>query len=311
MQLASQVPLQRLDVSWARAAGIELWVRRDDLIHPTQSGNKFYKLYFNLRQARLGGYSQVLSFGGPWSNHLHALAAAGSAEGLQTLAVIRGEAPVSLNHCLAEASEWGMRLQFVSRTDYSAKQDTEAIHRWVAGLDKCLVVPEGGANLFGAAGMQVSGQAIEAQLNGAPADICLACGTGTSLAGVAAGVDRQRRVLGFPVLKPGTGANRPLAAQIEDFWRALCPKSQVGIASNWRLLWGFHGGGYGRKPKLPLFEFWRAFEAESGLQLDPVYTLKLFWGIYSLVKLGYWPKGQRLVAIHTGGLQGRRGFVCP
>ncbi len=302
---ASRVPLQQLSLSWAREAGIDLWIRRDDLIHPALSGNKFYKLYFNLQQAKAQGVGHIASYGGAWSNHLHALAAAGAEAGLKTHGVVRGEAPAQLSACLVDAESWGMELRFVSRELYKLKPDNSTLLGLPDG--DLFWVPEGGANLAGAAGMQVLGQVLEAQLEGRPADICLACGTASSLAGVAAGVSSGRKVLGFPVLKSGGAQQEPLAQRTMAFWRQL----QSGRQANWCLLWGFHGGGYGRKPKNNLFEFWRQFEGETGVPLDPVYTLKLFWGIYCLARLGYWPRGSRVIAIHTGGLQGRRGFTCP
>ncbi len=306
--LARKVPLQQLHLSWLRSAGIDLWVRRDDLIHPTQSGNKFYKLFFNLQQAREQGCSQIASFGGAWSNHLHALAAAGKDLGIKTLGVVRGQMPEVLSDCLVDAQSWGMELKFITRESYRDKLSAQSQVVAQARQGDIFWVPEGGANLAGAAGMQVLGRVLEEQLNGRPADICIACGTATSLAGVAAGVSANRRVLGFPVLKAGAGVQTlSMVNTLMQGLGELRPAQNL----NWRLLWGFHGGGYGRKPRAELFEFWREFEGDTGIALDPVYTLKLIWGIYSLARQGYWPRGSQLVAIHTGGLQGRRGFVCP
>lgn len=303
---ARQIPLQQVRTSWLTAAGIQLVVRRDDLVDAAQSGNKYYKLFFNLQQAQLTGSRRIISFGGAWSNHLYALAAAATEAGLEVQAIVRGEMPARLSACLQDVQRWGGGLTFVSRTAYGRKHLPEQLAQWVGQGGTTLVVPEGGANLAGAAGMRCLGRALEEQLEGRPAQICLAAGTGTSLAGVAAGVSGRRPVLGFPVLRAGLREELPLASRVHELVTQLGAKS-----ANWRLLWGFHGGGYGRKPKAALWHFWQDFEAETGLLLDPVYTLKLFWGIYSLVQLGYWPRGTCLVAIHTGGFQGRRGFDCP
>ena len=294
---ALSVPLEPLRTDWLRRAGVELWVRRDDLIDPHQSGNKFYKLFYNLQLARAQGYSKLLSFGGAWSNHLHALAAAGAAQGMATLGVVRGERPPLLSATLADAERWGMELVFVGRSQYRAGQLPESL------LQQSLyLIPEGGGNLAGAAGMAVAGWALEQQLQG-DFELCLACGTGASLAGAAAGLQLGRRALGFSVLK-GEGG---LAAQMDSLYRQLRPEAMP----NWRLISGFHGGGYAKKLPAGLMNFWHSFEQETGLLLDPVYTLKLFWGIYTLAQMGYWRRGTRLVAIHSGGLQGRRGFADP
>lgn len=282
-------------------AGIELLVRRDDLIDAQLSGNKFYKLFFNLRAAREQGFTRLLSFGGAYSNHLHALAAAGNRYGFSTLGVVRGERPAQLNPTLRDAEDWGMQLVFVSRADYRDKTNAELITDLQARYGDFYLIPEGGANLAGAQGMQVAGQALERQLKGDYTAVCIACGTGTSLAGLAAGIDRDKPAVGFSVLK-GEGN---LGAAIAATYRELRISES---AENWRLLSGFHAGGYGKKHPDYLSRFWKDFEVESGVPLDPVYTVKLFWGIVSLARQGYWSRGARIVAIHSGGLQGRRGF---
>ncbi len=297
---ALAVPMQRLACGWAQQAGLALWVRRDDLIDTLQSGNKFYKLFYNVQQAKAMACSEIYSAGGAWSNHLYALAAAGWQQGIATRALVRGERSLSVSATLADAERWHMQLDFLSRQDYRAQardpvQNPSASHSYW--------VPEGGANRLGALGMSVAGWAIEQQFPAA-ADICTAVGTGTGLAGLAAGMLPQRRVLGFSVLK-GAGT---LGRDVARLYSACCAP---GSAARWGLISGFHGGGYGRRPDGKLLAFWRAFEEESGLLLDPVYTLKLFWGIYQLAQQGYWPRGATVIAIHTGGLQGRRGFACP
>lgn len=307
---ALAVPLEVITTDWLRKAGLELWVRRDDLIDPDLSGNKFYKLFYNLHCAQSAGAKRVLSFGGAWSNHLHALAAAAKTAGLESIGIIRGERPSSLSPTLVDAENWGMRLVFVNRQDY--RQLTQP---FVAQKSQLLTefsdaywIPEGGANLAGAAGAKILGWALDQQLQGDYAAVCMACGTGTSLAGVAAGT--HRLVLGFSVLK-GEGS---LGTDIHSWFQQLQPQTSgadTSGAGNWRLISGFHAGGYAKSHPVELYRFWQDFEQETGLLLDPVYTLKLFWGISRLAQQGYWPRASRLVAIHTGGLQGRRGFNAP
>jgi 1-aminocyclopropane-1-carboxylate deaminase len=306
---ALAVPLEFIATDWLRKAGLELWVRRDDLVDPYLSGNKFYKLFYNLHCAQSAGAKRILSFGGAWSNHLHALAAAAKTAGLESIGIIRGERPSSLSPTLVDAENWGMRLVFVNRQDYREltqpylAQSLAQKSQLLTEFSDAYWIPEGGANLAGAAGAKILGLALDQQLQGDYAAVCMACGTGTSLAGVAAGT--RRLVLGFSVLK-GEGS---LGADIHSRFQQLQP--QVSGADNWRLISGFHAGGYAKSHPARLYRFWQDFEQETGLLLDPVYTLKLFWGISRLAQQGYWPRGSRLVAIHTGGLQGRRGFHAP
>ncbi|WP_331352626.1 1-aminocyclopropane-1-carboxylate deaminase/D-cysteine desulfhydrase [Cellvibrio sp. UBA7671] len=304
LDIARKVPVQRLEHKVFTDAGIEVLVRRDDLIDPNLSGNKFYKLFFNLRAAREQGFSRLLSFGGAYSNHLHALAAAGNRYGFNTFGVVRGERPAQLSPMLSDAEAWGMQLVFISRTDYQHKSEPELLAELQSRYGEFYLIPEGGANLAGARGMQLLGQALEQQLKGDYTAVCMACGTGTSVAGLAAGVDRTKLALGFSVLK-GEGG---LGDAISTTYRQIC---KSGVDANWRLITGFHAGGYGKKHPEYLTQFWQDFERSSGIPLDPVYTLKLFWGMNSLAQQGYWPRGSRIVAIHSGGLQGRRGFICP
>lgn len=304
LSVACKVPVQRVEHKVFTDAGIDVVVRRDDLIDPQLSGNKFYKLFFNLRAAREQGFTRLLSFGGAYSNHLHALAAAGHRYGFNTLGVVRGERPAQLSPTLGDAEAWGMQLVFISRADYQYKSEPELLAELQSRYGGFYLIPEGGANLAGARGMQLLGYALEQQLKGDYTAVCMACGTGTSVAGLAAGIDSTKLALGFSVLK-GEGG---LGDVISTTYRQLCASDTT---ANWRLISGFHAGGYGKKHPEYLTQFWQNFERTSGIPLDPVYTLKLFWGIDSLARQGYWPPGSRIVAIHSGGLQGRRGFVCP
>ena len=304
LEVARKVPLQSVVVKALADAGIELLMRRDDLIDQELSGNKFYKLFFNLRDAYEQGFTQVLSFGGAYSNHLHALAAAGNRYGFSTFGVVRGERPAQLSPTLSDAEEWGMQLIFISRTDYRARTTPDVIADLQASYGRFYVIPEGGANLAGARGMQVLGQALEQQLKGDYTSVCVACGTGTSLAGLAAGIDIAKPAVGFSVLKGEGGLGDAVA-------NTYCQLRPLGAGANWRLITGFHAGGYGKKHPDYLLQFWQNFERDTGIPLDPVYTVKMLWGINFLAQQGYWPRGSRIVAIHSGGLQGRRGFVCP
>jgi len=294
------IPLQPVNWPAMAAVGVEVIVRRDDLIHRTLSGNKFYKLFFNLCGAIAQKQYCILSFGGAYSNHLHALAAAGKAYGLQTIGLVRGHRPKQLSPTLADAQAWGMELHFVSRQEYQQRNRPDYIDELRRRLGDFYCVPEGGANLSGARGCQVIAQATAQQVNFD--GLCLACGTGTTLAGVSSALETDKTAYGFSVLK-GEGS---LAEEVAQLRQALV-KTESPLSENWRLIEGYHAGGYARYPE-PLHAFVQRFEADSGIPLDPVYTAKLFWGMESLAREGYWPRGTRLVAVHSGGLQGRRGY---
>lgn len=303
-------------------AGIELILRRDDLLDAELSGNKAYKLFYHLQAARAGKLNRILSFGGAYSNHLHALAFAGERFGFKTLGVIRGEAPKSLSPTLQDARDAGMELLFINRTEYQRKSFDNLLQEWRDHYGDFYVIPEGGAGVSGARGMSLVGRALERQLQGQYDAVCIATGTGTSLAGIAAGLvfaGRQDKLaLGFSVLKGdgdlGTGIATTydhLIAEGLDLTNPEETTNRPRTATNWRLISGFHAGGYGKKHPQWLYKFWQAFEHHTGIPLDPVYTLKMIWGIHCLAKQGYWPRGSRIIAIHSGGLQGRRGFVAP
>lgn len=324
LQRAVNVPMQILQWDLAKRKGVEVIVRRDDLVDSSLSGNKFYKLFYNLQQAKKAGHKKILSFGGAYSNHLYALAAAGRNFDFKTIGVIRGERPKHLSPMLQDVEKWGMQLHFVSRTDY--RQLTQRAVTGIQGHEnsgfqnpeyKELVeihgdfysISEGGANSDGLRGAKVIGWAIEQQRKADYTAICVACGTGNTIAGVAAGIARAEindekiiesgKVIGFSVLK-GDG---DLGQQIIKQQEIVASKS-----SNWRLISGYHAGGYAKKLPSTVQEFQHRFERETKLLLDPVYTLKMCWGVSQLLALNYWPRGSRLILIHTGGLQGRRGF---
>jgi 1-aminocyclopropane-1-carboxylate deaminase len=302
---ARRVPLQALTWGLAKQYGVEVLVRRDDLIDKDLSGNKFYKLFYNLRAAKSLGCSQLLSFGGAYSNHIYTLAAAANAYGFKSIGVIRGERPKQLSATLLDAEAWGMQLHFVSRTDYREKCSSELMAELNARYGDFFEIPEGGANAYGAKGTKALGAAIYQQVKSDYTAICVAAGTANTLAGLAAGLVQDTEpqvagsVLGFSVLK-GEG---DLGLNIISHQKSIARET-----SNWRLISGYHGGGYGKKLPNDLRQFMFEFERETKLILDPVYTLKLCWGVAQLLAQHYWPRGSRIILVHTGGLQGRRGF---
>jgi len=303
---AVKVPLQKLQWDVAKRQGVELIIRRDDLIDRHVTGNKFYKLFYNLQQAKSLGHRQILSFGGAYSNHLHALAAAGHNANFNTIGVIRGERPRLLNPMLQDAERWGMQLHFVSRTEYQQKSLPEFNQHLSKIYGDFYSIPEGGSNTLGVQGTKIIGWALQQQMPSDYTAVCLACGTGNTLAGVAAGIGQNSGVadqpiaIGFSVLKGAGGLGAAIVSHHASLGRQ---------PNNWRLISGYHGGGYGKKLPPNLSDFGRTFEAAVGIDFDPVYTLKMCWGVAQLLQQDYWPRGSRLVLIHTGGMQGRRGLL--
>jgi len=324
-------PVETLADPLCAARGVTLGVLRLDLLHPLWGGNKLFKLLPNLRRAEALGLRRVLSFGGAHSNHLHALAAWGRAHGLETAGIVRGEAPVAPGPTLAELHAWGMRIRHVPRVDYRRRHDPA----WVAEIARefmpALVVPEGGDNAEGFAGCRELGRAIAA-LPGRWDVLALACGTGTTLAGLVAGSGAF--VLGIAALRDGAGIAARAAAHLA---RERCagrdsppqpgvgPESSrqpgvgpdssgrgVALAPPWgpryRVLERFAGRGFARVDAR-LDAFMHDFSGRHGVPLDPVYTGKLFLGLHTLVGEGRFPPGTRVLAVHTGGLQGARGAL--
>jgi len=298
---AATVPLQVIHWPRMEAHGIQVIVRRDDLIHPQLSGNKFYKLHHNLMEAKRQGHDTILSFGGAWSNHLYALAAAGKIHGIKTLGIVRGEPqPTAM---LKDAQNFGMKLKYWTREQFRQNKgehiDSGLFDELLKEFGRFYTIPEGGSNVLGAKGCAAISMATELALNGNFSDICVACGTGATLAGVAAGLSADKTAWGLSVLK-GQGS---MAQEVADLVDTLCGKN----SRQWHLVKGHHGGGYAKlKPELRSFML--NFEAQTGLLLDPIYTAKLFAGIETMAAEGVWKAGSRLVIVHSGGLQGRRGF---
>ena len=266
-------------------------------------GNKYYKLKYNLEFAREQGCTTLASFGGAWSNHLAALAQVGAAQGFSTVGIVRGERPVKLSMMLLDAEAQGMQLQFISRGDYRRRHESEFLAALQGRLTNCLVIPEGGTN-----GLAVRGTAEivdeVARLSPAADLIVLPVGTGGTLAGIAAALPPGVKVLGISVLK-GTGAESGLEADVEALIAATSPPSP--LARNWSIDHRFHCGGYAKCPTY-LQDFILGWQRRHGMLLDPVYTGKLFYGLSQMLAQGEINADTRIVALHTGGEQGRRGY---
>ncbi|MDO9046437.1 MAG: pyridoxal-phosphate dependent enzyme [Methylobacter sp.] len=274
---------------------IELWIKRDDLLHPVISGNKWRKLKYSLDHALSLGADTLISMGGAYSNHLHALAYVGKVLGLKTVGLVRGEQPEILTPTLQDMKNWGMELKFVSRADYRLLRQYKnwhTPHQLPAGLKpRQYWLPEGGAQALALKGVAE----LVAEI-GIPYDtLCVPCGTGTTLAGIIEAVPEQVSVLGFAALK-NAGF---LTAEVD----AILSQSR----NNWQINLDYHFGGFA-KTNAGLNAFIDDFELKTTIPLEPVYTGKMMYAVYDLIKKHYFNPGERIIAVHTGGLQGKRGF---
>lgn len=309
-QIAARAPLQRLTWSVAEQAQVTVWVHRHDLLHPHISGNKLYKLHSILKRAA-AQQQAIVSFGGAYSNHLHALAYAGSIFGVPTIGVVRGERTSSLSPTLLDAERWGMSLRFVSRLDY---QDKAAAVAAAGSLPPSyLLVPEGGSSAEAIHSCQAMGLALEqVWREGRPnvrqysdntiAAVWCSVGTGASLSGLITSGIAVDGIVGVPALQDRNGEYLQLHSAIQEFCR---PYAHKGLLP-WRLRES-RQGRYGRLSD-ELLAFMQSFEAETNVVLDPIYTARTLWTLAQAMKAGEYQQGDQVVVMHTGGLQGRRGF---
>ncbi|KAA2242034.1 pyridoxal-phosphate dependent enzyme [Chitinophaga agrisoli] len=268
---------------------------RLDLLHPEVSGNKWFKLQYNLEAARSAGKTRIVTFGGAFSNHIAATAAACHMAGLQSTGIIRGEAAPQLSHTLLQAQQYGMELQFISREAYRQK-DT---YPWGQQFPEGYLIPEGGHNAAGVRG-------CEEILSQAPTHpythIMCPVGTGTTLAGLINSALPHQQVIGIVVLK---GA----AYLQQEIPQLLRPH----ISVNWQLYHDFHIGGYA-KATPALITFMNDFYNQTRVPLDMIYTAKMVWAFRELAVQQHFPAGSRILLLHTGGLQGNLslppGVLC-
>jgi 1-aminocyclopropane-1-carboxylate deaminase len=265
--------------------GISLVIKREDLIHPFVSGNKFRKLKYNLLQAKAENQSTLLTFGGAYSNHIAAVAYAGKENGFQTIGIIRGDElgdKIESNPTLKFAQECGMQFEFVSRETYRLKTEATFLEQLQQQYGAFYLIPEGGTNTFAIQGCEEILTPDDASFD----YVACAIGTGGTISGLI------NSVLGFPALKGDF-----LQDEIRNF------VSQ----DNWELITDYHFGGYGKVTN-ELIDWINQFYEQTQIPLDPVYTGKMVFGIVDLIAKNYFPENSKILLIHTGGLQGIQGM---
>lgn len=292
---------QKIENEITRSAGVDLSVLRLDSMHQLVNGNKWFKLKYNLREAHQQNYSTVLTFGGAYSNHIFATAAAGNLFGFRTIGVIRGHESLPLNPTLSFAVQQGMQLVYLNRESYRNKHSIELHGELKQAFGDLFIIPEGGSNLNGVRGcMEIVGYADAFDT------ICLACGTGTTLAGIVLSLNPEQRVIGFPVLKNAEFLAQEIHNQIQNYLDSGLPAPSYSPAG-WELIYDYHFGGYA-KVNDHLLMFTQQFQNSHHIQLDYVYTAKMFYGVMNLLQQGVFAKGDRILLLHTGGLQGNIGM---
>ena len=237
----------------------------------------------------------MLTFGGAWSNHIYATAAAGKYFGFNTIGIIRGEASKPLNPTLQFAHDCGMHIEYMERKHYRNKTSPHIIEQLHARHGDFYLIAEGGSNHLALAGCAE----IVTDIN-IPFDmISVACGTGATLAGMVSALIDKQSAIGFAVLKGADFLEQDVARMLEE--------SGHTATDNWRIETGYHFGGYA-KTSSELFAFIRQFSTEHGIELDAVYTGKMFFGLFDLIRQGAFARGTRIIAVHSGGTQGNAGF---
>jgi len=290
-----QTPVVQIEEERFYEYGIELFLKREDLTDPIISGNKYRKLLYNLEAARKAGHSALLTYGGAYSNHIHAMAYAGYKFGFTTIGIIRGEESLPLNPTLTDASAYGMEFYYISRTAYRDKYQTELLRQFQDRFGEFYLVPEGGSNALAVKGCAQILSPDEKNYD----YYCCACGTGGTISGIIASLDGHKEVIGFPALKNGSFLMKDIGKLLDQY--------SGRKYHNYSLNTDYHFGGYARWD-MPLVSFINRFYRNHHIRLDPVYTGKMLYGIYDMVEKGFFRPGSKILAIHTGGLQGIRGF---
>jgi len=278
-------------VRFSSIKDVELFIKREDKLHPHISGNKYRKLKYNLISAKEQKKDILLTFGGAFSNHIAATAAAGMEFGFKTIGIIRGEELVNRiadNPTLTFAKQCGMQFKFISRKDYRNKNDSQFLAVLENEFGNFYSLPEGGTNELAIKGCEEILTKEDAVFD----YVCVPVGTGGTISGLINSTKEHQRVLGFPALK-GDFLQKEI--------KSLTSKN------NWKLITDYHFGGYG-KINSDLITFINQFKERTRVPLDPVYTGKMLFGIVDLIRKGYFKKGSKILAIHTGGLQGIQGM---
>lgn len=287
----TKVPRQIITLDAFGVSNHELIVLRDDLIHPTVSGNKFRKLIRNVQRADKEGYTTLVTFGGAYSNHIAAVAAVGRELGFETIGIIRGEElaqHATLNPTLHFASGCGMKLHYVSREAFRKKEELELVTELGSDSESVYLLPEGGTNELAVLGCEE----ILSEEDKTFDYVCVPVGTGGTISGIIRSSGPRQQVIGYSALKG--------VFQKEEI-------KKYTSKDNFQLTDAYCFGGYAKIDE-ELIRFINDFKQTTGIPLDPVYTGKMMYGIIDGMKKGFFKENSRIFAVHTGGLQGIAGM---
>jgi 1-aminocyclopropane-1-carboxylate deaminase/D-cysteine desulfhydrase-like pyridoxal-dependent ACC family enzyme len=307
IQYVPEILVQSMSDEVCSKFGVKLDVMRLDQVDADLSGNKWFKLKYNIQRAYKLKYSRLLSFGGYYSNHLHALAAAGHRFGFETIGVVRGVEPTIYGPTLSDLLEYGMQLKFVSRESYRNKACTQFISDLGKEFADVFIIPEGGSNVLGVKGCTEIVSHLWDDLSLAPDYIVMGCGTGATLAGVILGTKNRCQIIGVSALKGAQYLEQNVLSLITEYGKYEEVEPIVS-SDMWQIQHGYHFGGFARLTP-ELVNFMDEFTADVGLPLEPVYVGKSLYAIQDLVRRAVIPLGARVLLIHTGGLQGLRGMA--
>lgn len=285
-----KVVVQPLHPAWYNAGVAALDILRLDLVHPIVSGNKWYKLRLNVMYAQDHGFKTILTFGGGYSNHLIATAYTARHMGMRSVGIVRGRY-AQLTPTLRNCREEGMELIFVTKEDYDRQGEPEWEQQLAAQFDNIYIVPEGGANEWGRKGAGLITKFIKPHYT----HIALSAGSGTTLCGIRNKTNPAQHILGFVPMKQGTYLQEHIA-----------PHLAPGHDTNWQLYDQWHFGGFG-KWNAALVAFMNDFYETNNIPLDIIYTSKMMYGLRELIYANHFAPTDKILCIHTGGLQGNVG----
>jgi 1-aminocyclopropane-1-carboxylate deaminase len=281
-------PVQEIHDPILDKAGVRLLIKREDLNHPFVSGNKWWKLKYNLEEAKRMGKNTLLTFGGAYSNHIFATAAAAHELGFESIGIIRGEETLPLNNTLSFAGSKGMHLHYVSRDTYRDKTNPAFIQKLHDQFGDFYLIPEGGTNELAVQGVHEFAQTLGNDFD----YVCCPVGTGGTLAGLINGLPENKIILGFSSLKGGEFLND----EVNQWLKAP--------SDNWNIITEYHFGGYGKITE-KLISFQKSFAVNQEVLFDLIYGSKMMSGVLSLMQNNFFKSGSTILVIHTGGLQGK------
>ena len=277
---------------------LNVQLKRDDLIDPVISGNKSRKLKYNLRYVKAKGFKGIISFGGAYSNHIHALAYACNQHQLHTIGIIRGETHYRENFTLSRAKTWGMKLHFVDRATYRQRDNAEYLQQLATQYPDYFIIPEGGSNTLALRGVAEVCAELDQQCQ--YDTLITPVGSAGTISGLIVGDKCQHQILGIAVLKQQGYLEKEVKKLLED--------SGEQSAKNWKIINNYHDGGYAKFSQNSLKQL-KDFSNITGVPFEPIYSGKMILALLDLIKCGYFKAHHNIVLLHTGGLQGLGGLI--